>query len=80
MVCGLKVMKRPRCVEATSMHTKASVVGGIKPCCYQKNENRAKNQQPWTAVSALFGPRQDAITSKQVLGSQVAVKAKNMRT
>ena len=39
------------------MRTEATVVEGIKPCCYQKEDEKIelKSQQPWTAVSALLG-------------------------
>ena len=39
------------------MRTEVTVVEGIKPCCYQKKDekNELKSQQPWTAVSALLG-------------------------
>ena len=39
------------------MRTKATVVEGIKPCCYQKKIkiDQLKSQRPWTAVSALLG-------------------------
>ena len=45
-------------VKATNMRVKATVVEGIKPCCYQKPGKKIelKSQQPWTAaVSALLG-------------------------
>ena len=38
-------------VKPTSMHTKATGVEGIKPCCYRKKiKNKAQKPAPWTAV------------------------------
>ena len=40
--------------EATSMRTKATLVGGTK-LLKTKTKIELKSQQPWTAVSAMLG-------------------------
>ena len=40
-------------VDATSMRTKATVVEGVKPCCYQK-KNKNQAQKP-AAMDSCFG-------------------------
>ena len=51
------------------MRTKAAVVEGIKPCCYQKKryENIAQKPAAMHSCFVLFGPHQHGTASRGVL-------------
>ena len=54
----LEMTKSKSYVKTTTISTKATVVEGIKLCCYLKKKNmkiELKSQQPWTAVLVSLG-------------------------